>query len=55
LTHPESRGDKECFNYVKVQAGKFVPVYGEPGKPWVCFNEKDPNVDNPQFVSFANG
>ncbi len=55
LTHPESRGNKECFNYVKVQAGKFVPVYGEPGKPWVCFNETDPNVDNPQFVSFANG
>jgi hypothetical protein len=55
LTHPESRGPKECFNYVKVQAGKFVPVYGEPGKPWVCFNETDPTVDNPQFVAFANG
>ncbi len=55
LNNPEARADKECFNYVKVVSGKFVPVYGEPGKPWVCFNENDPNVDNPQFVTFATG
>jgi ABC-type branched-subunit amino acid transport system substrate-binding protein len=55
LTNPAARADKECFNYVKVQSGKFVPVFGEPGKPWVCFNETDPNVDNPQFVTFATG
>jgi len=53
FTHPEARADKECFNYVKVQGGKFVPTFGQPGKPWVCFNEKDPNVDNPQFVNLA--
>jgi hypothetical protein len=38
---------------VKVTAGKFVPVYAEPGKPWVCFNRTDPTVDNPQHLSFA--
>jgi ABC-type branched-subunit amino acid transport system substrate-binding protein len=55
FTHPEARADKECFNYVKVQGGKFVSTLGQPGKPWICFNETDPNVDNPQFVSFATG
>jgi hypothetical protein len=37
----------------KVQSGKFVPVHGERGKPWVCLNTSDPNVDNPQPVSFV--
>ena len=55
LTHPQSRSPKECFNFVKVQSGKFVPVYGEPAKPWVCFNRNNPNVDHPQFLSFATG
>jgi branched-chain amino acid transport system substrate-binding protein len=55
LTHPQARGTKECFNFVKIQSGKFVPVFDEPGKPWVCFNQNDPNVDHPQHVSFATG
>ena len=55
LTHPQSRAPKECFNFVKVQSGKFVPVFGEPAKPWVCFNKADPSVDHPQFLSFATG
>ena len=55
ISHPAARADKECFNYVKVQGGKFVSTLGQPGKPWICFNEKDPNVDNPQFLSFATG
>jgi hypothetical protein len=38
---------------VKVQSGKFVPVFGAPGKPWVCFSKDDPNADHPQFLSFA--
>ncbi len=53
FTHPEARADKECFNYVKIEGGKFVSTLGQPGKPWICFNEKDPNVDNPQFVNIA--
>ena len=40
---------------MKVQGGKFVPVYAEPGKPWVCFKLSDPNVDNPVNKSFAPG
>ena len=53
ITHPEARGDQECVNFTKVHGGKFVPIYGEPGKPWVCFKTKDPTVDNPTHQSFA--
>jgi branched-chain amino acid transport system substrate-binding protein len=53
LTHPQSRAPQECFNFVKIQSGKFVPDYGQPNKPWVCFNKDDPTVDHPQFLSFA--
>jgi ABC-type branched-subunit amino acid transport system substrate-binding protein len=53
ITHPEARSPDECSNFVKVQGGKFVPVYAEPGKPWVCFKLSDPTVDNPTHVSFA--
>ena len=52
-THPEARGDTECANYTRVEGGKLVPVYGQPGKPWVCFKEDDPTVDNPTYQSFA--
>jgi len=53
ITHPEARGKEECANFVKVQAGKFVPVFGEAGKPWVCFKANDPTVDNATFKSFV--
>ncbi len=53
ITHPEARGGQECANLTKVEGGKFVPVYGEPGKPWVCFKTKDPTVDHPTHTSFA--
>jgi ABC-type branched-subunit amino acid transport system substrate-binding protein len=29
-------GTETCTAYVKVQGGKFVPVFGKPGQPWVC-------------------
>jgi hypothetical protein len=51
--NPAVRSDNECGNYVKVENGKFVPVYGEPGKPWVCIKRTDPTVDHPVRVSFV--
>jgi hypothetical protein len=46
-----------CAAYIHVENGEFVPVFGEPGKPFVCFehnNEADlsgvPSVDNPVYV-----
>jgi len=50
---PSARGPRECANFVQVQNGKFVPVFGEPGKPWVCFQLSDPTVDSPTYQSFA--
>jgi ABC-type branched-subunit amino acid transport system substrate-binding protein len=53
ITHPEVRGDEECANFVKVQGGKFVPIFDEPGKPWVCLPSKTPGVDEYTNKSFA--
>ncbi len=39
-----------CITVVKIEGGKFVPKYQEPGKPFVCFNINDPNLpDQPQL------
>jgi hypothetical protein len=51
--NPAARSDNECGNFVRVESGKFVPVYGEPGKPWVCMKRTDPTVDHPVRVSFV--
>ncbi len=50
---PSARGKEECANFVKVVGGKFVPQFGEPGKPWVCFGRDDPTVDNPTYKTFV--
>jgi len=52
---PSALSKLDCGSYVKVQNGKFVAVYDQPGKPWVCFDRNDPTVDNPQYLSFATG
>ncbi len=45
----------DCGAYVRIQGGKFVSVWDQPGKNLVCFNRTDPNVDNPQFMNFGQG
>ena len=35
-------GHEACNAYVEVKGGKFVPVFGKPGQPFVCY------LDNPQ-------
>jgi ABC-type branched-subunit amino acid transport system substrate-binding protein len=51
--HPEARAPEECANFVKVDNGKFVPQFGQPGKPWVCFGRDDPTIDNPTYKTFV--
>jgi ABC-type branched-subunit amino acid transport system substrate-binding protein len=51
--NPAVRPALQCGNSVEVENGTFVPVFGKPGKPWVCFNANDPTVNNPQYVSFV--
>lgn len=50
---PAVRSRDDCANYVRIEGGEFVSAFGEPGKPWVCFDRTDPSVDDPRYVSFA--
>jgi hypothetical protein len=53
LKHPDARSKLDCSNYVKVDQGKFVAVYDQPGKQFTCFKRDDPTVDNPQYMTFV--
>jgi ABC-type branched-subunit amino acid transport system substrate-binding protein len=50
---PAPAGAMSCSAYVQVKNGKFVPVYGQPGKPFVCFPENPypATLDNPTYVA----
>ncbi|MCU1457629.1 MAG: ABC-type branched-chain amino acid transport system periplasmic component-like protein [Actinomycetia bacterium] len=41
-----------CSAIVQVQKGKFVPVFGKPGKPFVCYpvNPLPANLDTPTYL-----
>ncbi len=40
--------NESCLALSKVSNSAFVPQYGEPGKPFICFNRDDANLpDNP--------
>jgi ABC-type branched-subunit amino acid transport system substrate-binding protein len=43
----------DCASFVKIHNNGFVPVWDEPGKPWVCFDRSAPTIDNPQYMNFA--
>ena len=55
--HGPALSGMACVQYVQVQDGEFVPVLGEEGKPFICFegnNEVDqtgvPSIDDPTFL-----
>jgi branched-chain amino acid transport system substrate-binding protein len=46
--HQEASG---CFTWVKVENGKFKPVFGQPGKPFLCIPAGTTSIPaNPQAV-----
>jgi len=56
VKHPEVRSHEECSNFLKIENGTFVPVFGTPDKPWVCINNQGTTVpDNPPTRSYVNG
>ena len=39
----------DCVSILQVQGGKLVPKYGQPGKPMVCFDLNNLDLDNPTY------
>jgi hypothetical protein len=52
-TDPTALAKLDCGAYVRVSGGKFLSVWSQPGKPFVCFNRNDATVDHPQYTNFA--
>jgi branched-chain amino acid transport system substrate-binding protein len=50
-------GHTACTAYVEAVNGKFVPRYGKPGQPFVCFpdNPRPPNLDDPFYLPLKPG
>lgn len=46
-----------CDAYVAVKNGKFVPVFGKPGQPFVCYpdNPQPDNLDDPYYRPLKAG
>ena len=43
------RDQTDCVSVLQVQGGKLVPKYGQPGKPMICFDLGNLDVDNPTY------
>jgi branched-chain amino acid transport system substrate-binding protein len=54
-TDESARGSEECANFTQVKSGKFVAVWGQPGKPWACFKTDAPTLGEPTFKTFEPG
>ncbi|MFA5885510.1 MAG: ABC transporter substrate-binding protein [Acidimicrobiia bacterium] len=48
---PAAPGDTDCVSFLAPENGKFVPKYGQPGKPMVCFpvNPYPATLANPTY------
>jgi ABC-type branched-subunit amino acid transport system substrate-binding protein len=40
-----------CNALSQIQNGAFVPVFGEPGKPFTCFDDNDPEVPETPIIT----
>jgi branched-chain amino acid transport system substrate-binding protein len=43
------RDTEDCVSVLQVQSGKLVPKYGQPGKPMICFDLNNLDLDNPTY------
>jgi len=39
--------EEPCLAFLQIQGGAFNPVLGEPGKPFVCLNNENPDFESP--------
>lgn len=51
--HPENLSPLACTNFVQITDGKFTPAFAEGDKPWVCFEQDDPDNVEPELMTFA--
>jgi branched-chain amino acid transport system substrate-binding protein len=51
--NPDAQGPLECANFTQVKDGKFTSVWGQPGKPWVCFETDAPELGEPTYETFV--
>ena len=51
--NPDAAADRVCANFTKVEGGELVPQYGEPDKPWMCFESNAPELEEPTAMSFV--
>jgi ABC-type branched-subunit amino acid transport system substrate-binding protein len=47
-TAHETPNDRGCYALSRIENGRFVPQFGEPGKPFVCFDFEEPLPDEPE-------
>jgi len=43
------RTNTDCTSILQVQSGKLVPKYGQPGKPLICFDMNNVDLDHPTY------
>lgn len=41
------RSDEGCYSYLRIEDSEFVPVWGEPGKPFLCFDTSAQGLPEP--------
>jgi branched-chain amino acid transport system substrate-binding protein len=45
----DQQADVPCLSFLKIEGSQFVPTLGDPGKPFVCLDRRDPDFDNPEI------
>jgi ABC-type branched-subunit amino acid transport system substrate-binding protein len=48
-TGHSGRDNEDCVVILQVEGGKLVPKFGQPGKPMICFDLTNVDLDNPTF------
>lgn len=50
-------GRRACDAYVEVVNGKYKPIFGKPGQPFVCFpdNPRPPTIEEPFYLPLKDG
>ena len=45
----DTPSETPCLSFLKIENSTFVPTLNEPGKPFVCFDQEEPDFDNPEI------